>query len=680
VAALVETEIGAHPLATARAVASQLTVTLPAALLMAAAAVVNLGAGAVVMRAIAGAPFAGLRQLALAGLAGAVLLDLVLMSVLAGAAAFRGPILLAVNVAVIFSGWSLRPWLASPPRTALAKLWHNSARWPIAAAIVLLVWSGPVTLQLASPVVPFLDVLPNQVAPVEHLRTFGSLASIDTTPSPIYGQSRIFLGYQALLGTMTTMVDLPAALAVAAFALPLLLLVACAGHALAGAIGGRQAAGWALLILPLSVTFLRLADARAGVLAFPLVALALWLLLDPLGRGVRRRAAVIAAALTAAMLIHPLIGLFGVATIGLAALARPAEHAGHGIPAALAAPVLAAAQLAVMFGLDAPAWVALLALPLGAIIFWLLSAVPWRLVSLAAALRVPVLGLLLGGTALVAVHAAPRLGGRDWLAEYPVLLAGTLLAIVVARRKRGAEVLAAGVLAAVLAGAIAAAMPGGSLTLDAIRFEVPKTVAYYAPTLLAIALAVALGVLWRSNRPLLIRAGLSGALVLAAAAPIRDGVVEDLSLGEHRLAESLAISWRGAARGYWHAFPDSRMLIDRQQAELIAALRAEIAASRLQATDGVLHVARSFQPWASTPLAVFAGVMETTATTDPEHSIHTEGGRLRDVAELPALLHAGYTYVVLEPAGLPGDVRDEIVMAGYRSIFVNARGEVFRRP
>ena len=60
--------------------------------------------------------------------------------------------------------------------------------------LVGVVWMAPVLLQLASPFAPFVDVLPNHVAPVEHLRTFGSWETLAVSPSPIYGPSRLFLG------------------------------------------------------------------------------------------------------------------------------------------------------------------------------------------------------------------------------------------------------------------------------------------------------------------------------------------------------------------------------------------------------------------------------------------------------------------------------------------------------
>ena len=79
--------------------------------------------------------------------------------------------------------------------------------------LVLVVWAGPLIVQLTSPAVPFMDVLPNHVAPVEHIRVFGSFGTLTTSPSPIYGPSRLMLGYVAFLGQLTTVTNLDAILA-----------------------------------------------------------------------------------------------------------------------------------------------------------------------------------------------------------------------------------------------------------------------------------------------------------------------------------------------------------------------------------------------------------------------------------------------------------------------------------
>ena len=73
-------------------------------------------------------------------------------------------------------------------------------------------------------------------------------------------------------------------------------------------------------------------------------------------------------------------------------------------------------------------------------------------------------------------------------------------------------------------------------------------------------------------------------------------------------------------------------------------------------------------------------MLETDVTQETEVSSHTAGGRLHPLDELDALLAEDFPYVVFEPGGLPDGIRDQIVAAGYESLFVNAVGEIFVAP
>jgi hypothetical protein len=88
-------------------------------------------------------------------------------------------------------------------------------------------------------------------------------------------------------------------------------------------------------------------------------------------------------------------------------------------------------------------------------------------------------------------------------------------------------------------------------------------------------------------------------------------------------------------------------------------------------------VSFSFQQWVSTPLGVFAGIMETAASQQTEVSSHTAGGRLFALDALDTLLRERFGYVLFEPTHLPVAVREQIVAAGYQPIYRNPRGEIF---
>jgi hypothetical protein len=273
---------------------------------------------------------------------------------------------------------------------------------------------------------------------------------------------------------------------------------------------------------------------------------------------------------------------------------------------------------------------------------------------------------LSSGLLLLVIAAGVVLGSRG--ARSPLVLAG----------------LAVGVAAA----ATAFLLPDGLGFLgDALRYEVPKTVHYWLSTVAAAGAAVALAHAWSGARlPLAARAGALAVFVVVAALPVRDQPINAFHLGEHRWSETAAIDLRWAGEGFWAGFPDSRTVVDAPRQEILDALRVEIDAGRLRHDTQVLHVARSFQQWLSTPLGVFDGVLETSISLSPEVSHQTVGGRLLGSADpsellqqLADLLASGaYPYVVLEPAGLPDEARALVEGAGYGAVFDNEQGAVFR--
>lgn len=677
----------------ASGVAGQLSTTFPAALLVAAASVLNLAAGAVLVRLGRGVPFASAGDVALGGLVGAVLLDVVLLLALGGSGTFRLPVLLAVHAGILALGLRARPLARRMPA--------GGPRLPlIGAAFVVFAWSGTLVLQLGSPVVPFIDVLPNHVATVEHLRVFGSWTDLATTASPIYGPSRTFLGYTALLGTIATLSGLPAALAVSAFIGPATLLVAIGLVRLAGALGRPSAGPWALLTFTLTASFARLTDVRATVLVLPLAAVGLAVLTEAMspgvggvdepsaapGSGIRRSSARswawLGAALGAAILVHPVIGSLALATVAVVGIVRGGAVAELGASAIVLGGILALPQAVTMLGLPIPSPVALLAAPAAVLAAAGLARAPGIVRAAVIAGRIGgAVGLVLcagvllfGGEPAAAMGALGRMAG-----SVPVIGTVAVAGLIAARRRVARPVALAALGVGLLSAAAVSLVPGDGLLAQSLRFEVPKTLLYWIPVVVALLAALTVDAAWSFRRAWLpVRTGLLTAFVLAAVLPIRPGPIDVFFLGEHPIAETLAIDLRAAELGYWKGYPDRRRIVRPDQEALLEALRAEIAAGRIRAETPVLHVAASFQEWASTPLGVFAGVTETTLSPDAETSIHTAGGRLHPIADLAVALEGrAYPYVVLEPAGLPAGLRDRILGAGYRSLYANERGEVF---
>jgi hypothetical protein len=691
---------------------SQLSVTGPAALLVAAATVANVLVGAIVLRFLGTPAFRTLSDLIVAGFATAVVLDAAALFLLGSAGFFGWPELLALHAvagAAYFAARKSRPLMATPLRLRP----RRPAVWwlPVAA-----VWAGPLLVQLSSPAAPFQDVLPNHVAPIEHARVFGSFATLVTSPSPIYGPSRLMLGYVGLLGDLTTLANLEAILAVAAFAFPLAIITAISMRQLAARLFGASAGFWVLLTFPLTFTFMRLTDTRGTVVAFPLAAYALATVAEELraaGAAIRtgREIAVVssskpdvalACALGGAVLVHPLVGMVAVAGVAGMLLLQPARLGPKLIPALGAGAVIAIPQVATMLGLEAPSWTGFLCLaasmPVAFGLAWAFA--PGRLAVPFSTPRDIEIVALMTAAAIALIVARQHIDTPDDPASYLftnfnglLALAAVGLALGFQYAGRGWVVLGCGLAAGLAAWAASGLVGEANLTQQAIHYEVPKTIEYWLPVLLALGAAggiaavlrLRLSTQLRSLAPIPSMLGLVaviGMLVLGAM-PVPGPVVESVRIGQHRWSESVGLALQEAEIGAWPGYPDSRRIIDEPEQEVVDALRTEIDAGRLGPSTRVLHIASSFQQWVSVPIGVFTGAIETSISLQPELSIHTDGGRLLGFGDLDRELAGDYGYVVIEPAGLPSDVlanaQARTAAAGYRQIWSNSQATIFAR-
>jgi len=704
-------ELGFDAAAAAGGVLGQLSTTLPAAVALAAVAAFDLAAGLAVARFARRTPFSSLGEALTWATVGAVLKNVVLLGLLGGLGLFRAPILWVVDGALVapLAGEAVRRLRSGDGSALRLGAWLDRmaafGSLPL-AALAGAVWAGPLILQLASPVVPFIDVLPNHVAPAEHLRAFGGFDPLTTTQSPIYGPSRTLLGYVGWLGALTTMSGLPAALAVSAFIVPSAILVAVGGHALARSIvgPGLRLWPWVVLAFALTTSFARLGDVRGTVVVLPFVCAGLALAADRLSRAAGApdpwwpgTGTAIGLALGVAILVHPVIGALAAATLALVGMARPAAFAVDGPIAGLVTTIVAGPQIATMLGIALPAWTlaaaAVLAIAAGATLGPLAERPGWpgRLELLVARLPLVLVGVLAALVVLILLTLPDLLEGATpdalWTAgELAFEAVQVLLVVLVAGWALGSPaarspIVILGALAGIAAAVATQLIPGDAGLLGrALRFELPKTLYYWIPVTIALGAGATLAHVHGSPRlPWQARHLVLGLFVVIAALPLRAEPIDTLHLGERRWSEALAFDLRFAATGYWRGYPDSRQILDGPRLELVAAVREEILAGRLGPDDGVLHVARTFQQWDATPLGVFAGVIETTVSPDAEFSIHTVGGRLHRLDELDDLLAPrAFGYVLLEPSdSLPGDVRQRILGAGYVSIFKNDRGQLF---
>ncbi|HLX34800.1 MAG TPA: hypothetical protein VKR30_06095 [Candidatus Limnocylindrales bacterium] len=688
--------IGFDPGAAAAGIVGELGETLPAAVLVLVVSLAELGTGLALARFARRAPFDSIADAILAGAVATVLKDLAVLAILGQLGLFRAPALIGVDAVLLALAWRLRPIVATSWRPSVEGLGP-----PLLAVLVAVIWAGPILLQLASPVVPFIDVLPNHVAPAEHLRTFGAFDPLTATQSPIYGPSRTFIGYVAVLGSIATTSSVQATLAAAAFILPTTLLIAVAAYRLTVLVAGPGAGPWALLAFALTGSFARLGDDRATVIVLPLAA---WALGEVIVRTRPDAAAagspepwrlpgsvMLGLALGAAVLVHPVMGALAVATVGIVALVEPGRAGRLAIPAMVTATVLALPQLATMLQVALPTFAVAVAL-VGAVVAGLVVdrlPVPWP-----AILR-PLRIVLVVAAAVAVVALRPSVGN---LADGPVpFLDATVLLLVAAVVGFALRVPAARspvVLSAIGVGfatALATQLvpDDAGLLGQAIKFEVPKTLYYWIPAVTAIPAAATLTWLWERGRggadtgtgPSQRVAGslAVAAWIVVAAIPLRFAPIDAFHLGEHRFSEALALDLRWAGTGFWVGYPDTREIVDAGRLDLITEVRHEIDAGQIGPDTPILHVAASFQQWAATPLGVFTGVTETDVTPDAEDSIHTVGGRLLHMEDLPGALASGsYPFLLLEPQGLDPSIATAVTAAGYVPVFADTEGTFYR--
>ena len=264
--------------------------------------------------------------------------------------------------------------------------------------------------------------------------------------------------------------------------------------------------------------FMRLPDTRGTVVAFPLAAFALGVIAQEL-RAARAGAGqggigaarfpqpdlAPAAAVGGAILVHPLIGIVAAtAAVGLLLLG-PRRLAHRLIPALGAGAVIAIPQAMTMLGLGAPSWVGFIcvvaAIPVAFGLAWAVqdaigfifgrSRIPGGM------LRVDQVSIVVGAILIALVVAREYIHppyddpANELMANCSRLLAITLIGVALGRRHaaRGWIVLGCGIAAGLIAWAASGLVGNATLTQQAIHDEVPKSVEYWLPVMLALGAA-----------------------------------------------------------------------------------------------------------------------------------------------------------------------------------------------
>jgi len=274
---------------------------------------------------------------------------------------------------------------------------------------------------------------------------------------------------------------------------------------------------------------------------------------------------------------------------------------------------MAAPQVLTMGGIDAPSWVGAVLVLAGVGTAFGLSAliglVADRLAGLAAAvsryLSIPrgdgflspldpfemARAMLVAGAiaALLIVAAAkiqpspdptnPADPAAELMMYFPHLVWLSLIgaALSIARLGRGWTLLGCGIAAGLAAWAATSYVGYADLTQQAIHYEVPKSVEYWLPVMLAVGAAGALAAVIRERRLGLARPVAIGLFLVVAMYPTTQPLATNVQIGEHRGSESVGLALREAELGYWsfNGYPDARLIIDQPRQQVRVALFAQ---------------------------------------------------------------------------------------------------------
>jgi len=573
------------------------------------------------------------------------------------------------------------PVARRPPRRR-----DHTGAWLVVLSLALAV--GPLLLlQLASPVSPFMDVLP-YVASVQKIVSFHFYDPFANDAAGLWAPSRQVAGSDALFSFLGIVGGVPGNLAITSLLVPFCVLQILGLYLVGRAAAGGLAGGMASLFFLTTFIWRRTADGRGTALAFVLVAFGLLFLVARRRSGLRTVLGGLALGLAVA--VNPLIGACGMQVASLALLIAwlDLDLPIVGQVVALAGgSVLALPQ--VLIGTGTRANLALLPLAVAAGV--LLLALAGRISARSATTpesgptprASPLARVLTIGGLLAYVlwsHATHRSGffGDDWFG-YAILLllaAGGLIAGAYGVWLRPERFPAAAVPALAFGVGLFDHMLAdprrftGPLEMRSLASEVTtKMVYYWTPYWAALAAGVLFALLARRGRA----AAIAFALLIVVY-PLRH-VAEPLDFDTAALsaAENWGFNLTTASRGYFAGYPDRHWVLDKHWSSVADVLRGEMEAGRIDYGTHVLTISTAID---TIEPALGLGVSIDLITPQfDQGSIWNVGGRVRGRDALPAALAARPPYILLHdeaPEQFPE-------LAEYEQIFDSPRTRLYRR-
>jgi len=136
---------------------------------------------------------------------------------------------------------------------------------------------------------------------------------------------------------------------------------------------------------------------------------------------------------------------------------------------------------------------------------------------------------------------------------------------------------------------------------------------------------------------------------------------------QHSIAEAWSYQLATAKHGYWGNTGDYRWAQSPAELELIAVLRAEIAAGRITTATHIVELSPRVYLYGDNLLySVYTGINGDPYLADHPFDASTAGSRLRPAAEVPARLAERPPYVVIYNDAIPLPPE---ALQGYTEVF-----------
>jgi hypothetical protein len=573
-------------------------------------------------------------------------------------------------------------WLwRRPPRFKLHALTSGQKLALLATGLLAVSY---LPLQLASPVVPFMDVL-SYPSSVQRILTFHVYLPFDNDPYGCWGRYAV-TPYLELFYTILALgsgLHL-AVLAESAAMMPMAALLIFSAYRLGKTIFCDTAGGMASLLLFATCLFRRAQGMRGTAVAFVLIGLGFAFFMDSQRR--RITLAVGAAMLGTAVGSHAIDGALGLITAGIGLSLWLAEGDFNRFLAGAIA--LAGASLCavpeLLVGLDSPMpypVIPLILLGGGALIVAGAAVLSPAVVARRDfELRVSSV-LMIGGLVFLTLfrHAfAPDSLYAKVESNLPLLFVFSFAGLVAALgivlgeqplRCRYAALAAVTLMLGLLADCVdpalraightaATQMMTGDVSIKLTDYWSPYFLIFPAGFLFALACD-------RWSAPLTLFVLLTILIYpwQQFAAPV------DYDSLEHAISEQWAFNLHTAATGYWIGDNDHHWKFDHDGWRLIEALNQEIAAGRITPATHILHLTDTISSWSMVQFSIMTGINDDPIEYQHDPNNQWEGGsRVRGLDQLGAAMKDRPPYILIQDRP-PAWFRDP--PPGYDQIYLN---------